>query len=228
MTSLDLVEWPCPVAGGGTREEMALVFDGRRQARVLVLPAWFDEANKLRRTTVEVMRRLDLSGIDSMLPDLPGCNESLAKLSEQTLDTWREASAAAATRFSATHVLSIRAGALLVPEALPGWQYAPAGGRQVLRSMIRARTIAAREAGRDERTEDLMALGRSEGIELAGWPIGAAMFRDLEAAEPASDLIEIEQAALGGAALWLRAEPDDDPEQADALAAMIAIGIGGA
>ena len=30
---------------------------------------------------------------------------------------------------------------------------------------------------------------------------------------------------LGGSALWLRAEPDEDRGQADALAAVIAVGI---
>ncbi|MGN6498040.1 MAG: hypothetical protein ACTHK5_12010, partial [Tsuneonella sp.] len=81
---------------------MALAFDRAREHRLMVLPALFDEANKLRRQTIEVMRRLDLSGIDSMLPDLPGCNESLQSLAIQTPTTWREAMAGAATHFGAT------------------------------------------------------------------------------------------------------------------------------
>ena len=44
----------------------------------------FDEANKLRHFTIELMRRLDTAGIDTFLPDLPGCNESLAPLEAQT------------------------------------------------------------------------------------------------------------------------------------------------
>lgn len=226
MTPFELIDWPCP-APGGTREEMALVFDRSRGQRLLVLPAWFDEANKLRRQTVEVMRRLDLSGIDSVLPDLPGCNESDASLAEQTLEGWREAATAAAAHFRATHVLTVRAGVLLAPLGLPGWRYAPVNGRQVLRGMMRARLIAAKEAGRSERTEDLQRSAREEGIELAGWPFGPSMFTALEAAEPATALTEVEQAALGGGALWLRAEPDDSPEQADALAAIIALGLAG-
>ncbi len=227
MTPFDLVDWPCPAPGGGTRDELALVFDKGREHRLLVLPAWFDEANKLRRLTVEVMRRLDLSGIDCIVPDLPGCNESTAKLADQTLAGWREAAEAAAVHFAATHVLTVRAGALLAPDGLPGWRYAPISGRQVLRGMLRARMIAAREAGRSERTDDLQAFAREEGIELAGWSIGAEMFRDLEVAEPGTHLVEVEQAALGGPALWLRAEPGEDPEQADALAAVLAIGMTG-
>ena len=53
-------------------------------------PALFDEANKLRRRhTVEVIRRLDAAGIDCLLPDLPGCGESLSPLAEQTLPVAR-------------------------------------------------------------------------------------------------------------------------------------------
>lgn len=228
MTPFELTEWPCPATGGGTRDELALVFDRRRDRRLLVLPAWFDEANKLRRQTVEVMRRLDASGIDSVLADFPGTNESRAKLEDQTLDGWRAAAAAAAEHFRATHVLTIRAGALLAPQGLPGWRYAPIGGRQVLRAMLRARTIAAKEAGAAERTEDLQAAARREGIDLAGWRLGAEMFAALESAEPDTALSEIEQASLGGPGLWLRAEPGDDAAQAGALAAAVAGGIGAA
>src|SRR5690606_34249762 len=84
---------PRPVIAGwpaADGEEYALAFDEGREARLLVLPALFDEANKLRRFSAEVMRRLDAAGIDTLLPDLPGCNESLAPLEGQTLAGWRE------------------------------------------------------------------------------------------------------------------------------------------
>ncbi|WP_086617215.1 hypothetical protein [Erythrobacter tepidarius] len=219
-----IAAWSVAGADGAVGEELLLAFDRARPVRVLVCPAWFDEANKLRRFTVEVMRRLDKAGIDSFLPDLPGCNDSLAKLETQTLGGWREGMSAAAHVFGATHVLAIRAGALLAPAHLPGWHYAPQSGPKTLRGMIRARTIAAREAGREETAEALMALGRSKGLVLGGWPLGAAMIRELERAEPelAEGQSVIAQSALGGPGLWLRAEPDEDPRQSDALAAIIA------
>jgi hypothetical protein len=228
VSPFDLIEWQCPTPGGERHDELALVFDRGREQRLLVLPAWFDEANKLRRQTVEVMRRLDLSGVDSFLPDLPGCNESESPLAAQTLEGWRAAAKAAAEHFRASHILSVRAGALLVPPGLPGWAYAPADGKRVLRSMLRARTLASREAGKAERSEELQALARNHGIELGGWSLGASMFRALEAASVDLALTEIDQDALGGAGLWLRAEPDEDPEQADALAALVAMGIASA
>lgn len=222
--------WPCPLPQGGAREEMALVLDQGRAHRLLVLPAWFDEANKLRRQTVEVMRRLDLSGIDCVLPDLPGCNESTRALADEALDSLRNSAVSAAEHFAATHVLAIRAGALFAPPDLPGWLYAPTGGKQVLRGMIRARTIASKEAGRPETTEAIQQLARSEGVELAGWRLSAELFRNFEAAT-VPDLpqcVEIEQSTIGGGGLWLRAEPSEDSEQADALAAIVAMGMLGA
>jgi hypothetical protein len=225
VSPFDLIEWPCPTREGERHDELALAFDRGREHRLLVLPAWFDEANKLRRQTVEVMRRLDLSGVDSILPDLPGCNESEMPLADQTLESWRAAADAAAVHFRASHVLSIRAGALVAPIGLPGWAYAPVDGKRVLRSMLRARTIASREAGRTERSEELQARAREHGIELGGWHLGAAMFRELEGTSLDLPHVEIDQGAIEGPGLWLRAEPDDDPVQADALAALLAMGI---
>lgn len=219
--------WNTPAADGALAgEELLVAFDRGRAVRVLVCPAWFDEANKLRRYTLEVMRRLDGAGIDSFLPDLPGCNESLSPLADQTLAGWRAAAEAAAGTLGATHVLGIRAGALIAPAALPGWHYAAQSGPKLLRGMIRARTIAAREAGIAETTEGLMTQGRSNGLTLGGWTIGAGLFAALEGAEPAlgPGQGDITQSMLGGPGLWLRAEPDEDAGQADRLAALIAEG----
>lgn len=216
--------WHVTGAEGAREEELLVAFDRGRRLRILVCPAWFDEANKLRRFTVEVMRRLDAAGIDSFLPDLPGCNESLSPLETQTLEGWRAAITSAANALGVTHVLAIRAGALIAPPGLPGWHYAPQSGPKLLRGMIRARTIAAREAGTIETSEDLVAQGRTSGLVLGGWSIGAAMVRALENAEPqpGTHQSDIAQTILGGPGLWLRAEPDEDAEQADRLAAFIA------
>jgi hypothetical protein len=50
------------------------------------------------------------------------------------------------------------------------------------------------------------------------------MVRELESAEPSggSALVNIAQSDLGGPGLWLRAEPDHSPEQAQALATRVA------
>jgi hypothetical protein len=215
-----IAAWPSPVG-----EEYALAFDKGRAHRVLVLPACFDESNKLRHFTIEVMRRLDGAGIDSFLPDLPGCNESLAPLSDQTLASWRMAAAAAARHFSASHVLAIRAGALVAPETLPGWRYAPLTGSSQLRALLRARVLSAREAGREEDRETLLVEGRERGLELGGYRLGSAMIANLAEGElpPPAGQRDIAHGDIGGPGLWLRAEPDHDARQADALAAIVAM-----
>ena len=118
----------------------------------------------------------------------------------------------------------MRAGALCEPGNLPTLRYAPTTGAALLRGLLRARVIASKEAGAAEDRDALLASGRSDGLELAGYRLGAAMVRELETAEPSGGaaLANIAQADLGGAGLWLRAEPDHDPLQAETLAALVA------
>lgn len=224
---MKLEAYPCPLPGGAAASELALTFDQGRSQRVLIAPALFDEANRMRRFTVEVMRRLDGAGIDSILPDLPGCNESERDLAQVEPEDWRMALEAAARHFGATHVLAIRGGGLVLPEKLPGWHFAPVKGSSLIKTLLRARVIAAREAGTEESAAELMEHGKEHGLDLAGWPLSAEMLRQLEGSLPPKrpGLVVIDQETIGGGALWLRAEPDEDPVQADALAAVIAVGL---
>lgn len=219
--------YPCPLPGGAAASELALAFDRDRSARVVIAPPLFDEANRMRRLTVEVMRRLDGAGIDSFLPDLPGCNESTQRLATIELEDWRMAIDAACQHFGATHVLGIRGGCLLVPPNGRGWFYGPVKGASLLKTLLRARVISGREAGRDEAEDDLLQQGLASGLDLAGWSLSAEMIRQLIEAEPQprQAITPIDQAMLAGAPLWLRAEPGDDPAQADALAAIVVMGI---
>lgn len=221
-----IASWPCPRPGGPGAAEYALALDRQRQHRLLIAPALFDEANRLRRFTVETMRGLDAHGIDCFLPDLPGTNESLAALAEQTLGGWQAALLAAAEHFRATAVLAIRGGALVAPR-LPGWHYAAPSGEAVLRQLLRARILAAREAGQEESQARLLEEGLHRGLELSGYALGPALIAELREARPAS-LQAISQADIGGGGLWLRAEPGEDPAQSAALASRIASALAGA
>lgn len=221
---MNTTAWPCP-APGGTGEEFALVAGpSDAAARVLIVPALFEEANRTRRMLVETMRALAKAGIASVLPDLPGCNESPAPLDAQDLAGWRAAMVAATDHFGATHVMSLRGGAVVAPQSLPGWQFEPIAGAQVLRPMLRARTVAAREDGRTETMDGLLEHGRNAGIELAGYRIGAALVCDLATARQPElskqSVLTLE--VLSGAALWLRNEPGEDAELSVALAMRIA------
>lgn len=214
--------WPCP-GPLGRCEEYAFTLDRDRERRLLIVPALFEEANRTRRFLVQTMRLLDAAGIDSFLPDLPGCNESPQDFAAQSVHSWRGAMAAAAQVFAATEVLAVRGGALVFPSHLPGWALEPVKGASVLRQMLRARTIAAREAGRAEDSAALLEIGRAEGLELAGYRCGASLIAGLESALPLDESQRtIRQADLGGGALWLRSEPGEDVGQSAALARIIA------
>ncbi|GEN98889.1 hypothetical protein NSE01_07220 [Novosphingobium sediminis] len=214
--------WPCP-GPAGIADELAVVFDSARQVRLLIVPPLFEEMNRTRRMLIETQRRLDALGVDSMLPDLPGCNESLQAFSAQSLRSWRDAMAAAAGHFAATHVLAIRGGALVFPTRLPGWVLEPVKGTSILRQLLRARILSAKEAGREENSAELLELGRNQGLELAGYRLSAALVAGLDASLPEDEGQRvIRQAELGGSALWLSSEPGEDPEQSAALARIIA------
>ena len=219
--------WPCPAPGGGG-EEFALVAgpDGA-PARVLIVPALFDEANKTRRLLAQTMRLLAAREVASVLPDLPGCGESLAPLELQDLDSWRAAVRRAAKHFGASHHLSIRGGAIQLPTRGAGWRFEPVGGPSHLRTMVRARTIAAREEGRKESSAALLEAGRASGLELAGYRLGAGMVAGLEQAElpKRSKRPVLTLAELGGEPLWRRSEPGEDPALATALAERIAADV---
>ncbi|MET1754811.1 hypothetical protein ABVV53_04965 [Novosphingobium sp. RD2P27] len=219
------LSWPCPLPGGAMVEEYALVFDRAREKRLLIVPALFDEGNRLRRFTVEVMRRLDGAGVDVFLPDYPGTNESLQPLPTQEPDDWADAMTAAGLEFGATHVLGIRGGCLFTPSALPSLHYAPVKAASLLRQMLRARILSSREIGREETREGLMALGLALGIELAGYQLGAEFVRQFDTLTPREGVAQIAQDTVGGSGLWLRAEPSESAEQADALAAAVAMAL---
>ena len=220
-----ILEWPCPSPDNPEAVEYAFGRRTGRTACVLIVPALFEEMNRTRRMLVEAMRALHAHAIDVILPDLPGCNESTADFSAQSLDSWRGAMADAALYFGATHVLAVRGGALVAPAHLPGWALEPAKGAGLLRQLLRARAIAAREAGCEERIEDLLTAGRISGLELAGYRCGAALIAGLETAVPAPHLAPIALSEIGGAALWLRSEPGEDAAQSAALATHLAAGI---
>ncbi|MCL6251866.1 hypothetical protein M3P36_12540 [Altererythrobacter sp. KTW20L] len=218
---MKLTGWTAP----GGSEELALAFGDGGTQRLLVLPAWFDEGNKLRHVTIETMRALERLGVASMLPDLPGCNESLAPLDKQDLPSWRAAAVEAARQLGCTHVLAVRAATNIAPD-LPGWAWVPLAGKSALRAMLRAQIIASKEAGNAETSDGLCERSKAGGLVLAGYRLGAEMVAGLAEAElPHSALTSVTQAEIGGPGLWLRAEPEHDQAQAEALARIIAAGL---
>jgi len=216
-------------------DELCLRFGPDDAPRLLILPPLFDEANRVRHLMVECARLLGDLGIASLLPDLPGCNESLVALETASISLWQAALITCAEQLGpVTHIASLRGGALIDGALgdLPRWRLAPVKGGQLLRTMLRTRIASDREAGINSSSEALMDTARTSGIELAGNSLSPCMVRELDSAAPSqSSAIRLVRFAddpldadgrITGAPLWLRAEPAHDPAMAAAMAQDIA------
>jgi hypothetical protein len=204
-------------------DEFCLCFGTGNARQILIVPPLFDEMNRVRRMLVQAMRDLDTRGVGSMLIDLPGCNESLAKLEEQSLDGWRAAVAACADQLGATHMASLRGGSLIDDGiGLPHWRLAPVKGSSLLKTMIRTRIAGEKEAGRATSEAELMAATKTAPLELGGNLLGSDMIAQLAIAEPVA-VTNLTERKLGediaGSPLWLRAEPQDDAAMSASIAA---------
>lgn len=202
--------------------------DGPPRATILIVPPLFEEANRTRRTLVLAMRALAAGGFAAALPDLPGQNESLVPLVDADLACWQDALAGVATAIDGPVIVaSVRGGALIdhCAKAAAWWRLAPAGGASLLRTLMRARVAADREAGLTSSLESLQAAATSEALLFAGNRLSPAMVTQLGSAEaqPVQPLRSIGLGADGiaGTPLWLRAEPGEDAAMAAAIAADI-------
>ena len=205
-------------------DEFCLSFGGDSVRRVLIIPPLFDEMNRMRRMLATAMRDLAERGVGSVLIDLPGCNESLASLHEQSLNGWRDAVTACAEQLDITHIASLRGGALIDggKPILPHWRLAPVKGASLLKTMIRTRIAGEKEAGNVVTEGSILAQAETAPVELAGNMLGPDMVAQLAISEPAQPPQLVER-KLGedimGSPLWLRAEPQDDPVFATNIAA---------
>lgn len=198
-------------------------------AVLFVLPL-FEEANRMRRSVRLAMRALATRGVASMLPDLPGQNESLAPTVEATLSGWRNALADHIDAADRPLVLAaIRGGGLIDDaDAAAHWRLAPVRGAILLKTMMRARIAGDREDGNDTSIAELDERSQKEPLRLAGNLLSPAMIAALREAEPVelprcrSVSLGGGQNALPGRPLWLQAEPGEDAALAEAIADDIA------
>ncbi|WP_374525747.1 hypothetical protein [Sphingopyxis sp.] len=198
------------------------------RATVLIVPPLFDEANRLRRTLVLAMRALAADGFAAVHPDLPGQNESLVALEAVDLENWQQALAEVAAGIDGPLVIaSLRGGALIDhrAKAAAWWRLAPTGGASLLRTMMRARVNADREAGIETSLDSLHEAAKTAPLLLAGNALSPAMLAQLGRAEP-QPVAPLRSVALGaegiaGTPLWLRAEPGEDAAMAATIAADI-------
>lgn len=204
-------------------DELCLITGAQHSQTILLIPPLFDEMNRMRRMLIDVMRLLAEREIGSMLPDLPGTNESLFPQELANLAIWREALAAlSAGRKPPLKIASFRAGCLIddFTDGASKWRFSPVRGQSVLRTMMRTRIASDKEAGRSSDMAHITAEARSGSVNLAGNRISSVLFSELEGAVPTpSEQVQTVQlesstraadAKLPGSALWLRAEPDED------------------
>lgn len=196
---------------------------------VLFAPPLFEEANRTRALLLSMARALADLSLASMIPDLPGTNESLIETEEATLSEWQAAFAVAAvsaSRHGQVHIAAVRGGALLdkLASARSRWYLAPAAGESLVRDLMRARQIALATSGAHQSEDD-------DPIELAGNLVSQQMIAELRAASPLNPkllrTIRLEDDPMpadryvDGVPLWRRSEPGNDAVLAALLAADI-------
>ncbi|MDP5277953.1 hypothetical protein Q9Q95_03375 [Sphingomonas sp. DG1-23] len=200
---IDHYDW----AGGG---EAMLRFGPDIGPVVIAALPLFEEANRTRAFAMTILRALAERGIAGALPDLPGQSESLVPTDAVRLAHLRDAFAAAARHTGRTaYALGIRSGALLDATAMLGgrWHLAPSTGPELLRELERLRQAGG-------------------GADYGGNSVSPVLLGELPAAGVAaqSRTVRLENDArpadhrVPGAPLWRRAEPDNDPALAAALA----------
>jgi hypothetical protein len=195
---------------GGT--EMLLRHGAGLPITLLILPALFEEANRMRRFTVSVMRNLAEFGIGTVLPDLPGTSESVTDLADVTLQDWHDTvSDVTDTIFGS---VAIRGGALIDGTFKNRWRLAPESGERLLRDMMRATAfsegVSATELDRQARTTQKRLVGNL---------FSPSLYKALQTAVPVEGA---HISAVDGPKLWRAAEPGDAPDFAQLVAIDIA------
>ncbi len=220
------------------RKEFCLSIAAQSSRRVMLVPPLFDEMNRMRKMLVDVMRSLEALGVGSFLPDLPGTNESPIPLEQVVLSDWQKAIKACAEQYQIRHIASFRGGVLAVAsmKAAEHWMFTPVRGATILRTMLRTKVAADREAGLTTSLAELTTRAEAGPLELAGNIIGSELFAQLNGAEipdlEHQRIVRLQSdnkptdGQITGSALWLRAEPDDDLEMSSAIAQDIANWIG--
>lgn len=217
---IDHYDW----AGG--REAMLRFGPSDAPVVALVLPL-FEEANRTRALGVAMLRALADQGIAGVLPDLPGTGESSTRLEDIGISNWPEALSAAIGVDA--HAAAMRGGCLVagnVP-AKSHWYFAPHNGEAVVRELVRAKQVAAREAGENFDPAEIDRDGPP--LEFSGNRLPRPLLRALAASEPdmapPCRVVRLEgdtataDLHVAGSPLWRRAEPDNDLALAEALAA---------
>lgn len=175
---------------------------------LLVLPALFEEANRMRRVTVAVMRLLAMKDIGTILPDLPGTGESETALCDVKFSDWQDAVSTHSANVLGS--ISFRGGALLDGACNWRWRLAPETGERLLRDMMRATAISG-----DVSVAELECLASTQPTRLAGHLFSPEMYLALHNVRAVSGG---HVSDVTGPKLWRAAEPSHDAAFANRVA----------
>jgi exosortase A-associated hydrolase 2 len=170
--------------------------EGPERARVLVVPAFGDEMNQMRRMITLCAQALGDIGVSCRVFDLFGTGDSAAGFEEATPDQWIGDCVEMIGRMQGGTPLFLLGCRLGVPLALTasgrcgaavggvaGW--APlASGKTQLSGLLRAAAIARGQAGPEAVGDEPRAIWDAGGVAwLSGYPVSAEMARQLRCLE---------------------------------------------
>lgn len=191
------------------------------EIQVLILPPFFEDANRFRQIIVAIMRSLSDLGIGSGLLDLPGAGESLVDTANVMIDDWRGALGAATGMLwqpgQPRLVASFR-GAALIDDAAQAehlWRFAPETGQRLVRDLRRTQLTSSSDAlkcGYEKVAGNVVQTAFLDALAMCT-PAPAPSVRTVRLATDAADA----DAKVPGAAIWRRSEPGDDPALRAAL-----------
>lgn len=185
-----------PTAAG---QRFCLYHGPRADARALLLYVhpFAEEMNKTRRMAALQARALAEAGFGVLQIDLGGCGDSSGDFADATWQAWVEDVVQAGLWLRALGdaplwLWGLRAGCLLCTAAAPAlgpashflfWQPAPSGA-VLLQQFLRLRTASDKLAGKAGPSTAMLrqALGRGEGIDIAGYRLSAGLALGLEQA----------------------------------------------
>jgi hypothetical protein len=184
-----------------TGQEQFLRFNPNNDIQIIIIEPILEERNFLRQTVADIGRALAGANIGCLIPDLPGCGESLWDTDALTLADWRTTIRDVSDWLNQQtgrppHIAALRGGALLDDAARGAswWRFAPATGAELLRPLRRSGRFSGGET------------------ELAGYALSPEMIADLNHASPRppSGPSREYKPEMAGAPLWRRAEPGND------------------
>lgn len=209
-----------PAAGGGQRLYLHHTPPAGRAVRgtLVYVHPWAEEMNKSRRMAALAARALAADGWAVLQVDLLGCGDSSGDFGEATWDAWVDDVAVAARWMRQQHpglpswLWGLRSGALVCTAAarslggdthLLFWQPV-LQGRQMLQQFLRvkAATLLAQGGGKALLEAARADLDAGRSVQVAGYDLGAALARGLEAATlvpPDADT----SAAAGRQMVWV-------------------------